>query len=92
MAKATKSLDALLKNHPNLKAKLIEALETEHFFITTSCQLRKKPGDPNDLQHCFHHQNYPPQDIVKTLRHIERDFTSKVCPTAASDDLEGDMH
>lgn len=83
------SLNALLLNHPDLRGKLVEAIETDHFFITISCQLKRSPDDPHDLQHFYKPQNYPPQDVVNTLRHLARDYVAKVMPAAAPDNPGG---
>ena len=80
------ALSVLLKKHPALQAKLIEALETDRFFVTLSCQKKKTPADPNDLKHFWIQQKYPPNDVLLSLRHIANDYKAKECPTA---EIEG---
>lgn len=78
----TEILTAMLAKHPGLADKIIEALETDRFFITISCQKKKTPADPHDLKHFWHQQQYPPNDVLLSLRHIANDYKAKECPTA----------
>ena len=80
------ALSVLLKKHPALQAKLIEALETDRFFVTLSCQKKKSPGDPHDLQHYWSRHRYAVNDVLLSLRHIANDYKAKECPTA---EIEG---
>jgi len=82
----TDLLMVMLASHPGLADKLIEALETDRFFITISCQKKKSPADPNDLHHFWIQQKYPPNDVLLSLRHIANDYKAKECPTA---EIEG---
>jgi len=84
-----KSLEAMLYDYPDLQAKLIEAIETNRFFITISCQKKDKADDPDDLQHFFKQQFYPPADVIGTLRHLLRDATAKLMPGAEIDNSPG---
>ena len=86
-----KSLEAMLYDYPDLKAKLIEAIETNHFFITISCQKKDKADDPHDLRHFYKQQFYPPAQVIATLRHLLADTTAKLLPGAQIDDKGGGM-
>ena len=79
-------LMASLARHPELTAKLAEAIGTDHFFITVSCQL-KRPGDPNDLQHFWSRVHYPVNDVLPSLKHIAGNFAAKEMPNA---EIEGE--
>jgi len=74
----------------DLTAKLIEALDTGHYFITISCQKKDKPADPHDLKHFWICTGYMPNDVVPSLRHIIADFCAKEMPNAEAGD--GDWH
>jgi hypothetical protein len=87
--KPQKSLDELLTGRPELKAKLIEAIETDHFFITVSCQKKRNADETNDLQHYRINHNYPGQDVVNTLNHIKREFMARHMPNDLADDGPG---
>ena len=87
-----KSLEAMLFKHRELKAKLIEALESNHFFITISCQKKDRPDDPHDLRHYWQQEFYPPAAAIATLRHLLRDATATLMPGAEIDDKPGGMY
>lgn len=72
----------LLGSHLDLRSKLLEALETGHFFITISCQKKDKPEDPHDLKHFWIRAGYMPNDVVLSLRHLTADFCAKEMPNA----------
>lgn len=72
----------LLKDELELCGKLIEALETQAWLVTISCQKRLKPDDPHDLQHFRMNKGYPVGDIVSSLKCIAADFTAKENPSA----------
>ena len=80
-------ITAMLSNQPGLRDKLIEALETDRFFITLSFQKKYKPDDPNDLQHFWQRQHFMANDVLPSLRHIANDFAAKEMPNA---EVEGD--
>lgn len=81
----------LLKTNLELKDKLIEALETDHFFITISCEKRKSPDDPHDLKHYWKVEKYPKDDVLNTLRHLIRDYAAKEQPLADLGE-DGELH
>jgi len=80
-------LIALLSTQPELAAKLLEAIETARYFISISFQKKKSPGDPHDLQHFWHRQRYPVNDVLPSLRHIANDYKAKEMPNA---EVKGD--
>ena len=80
------NLAAMLSYHPALMFKLIEALETDRFFITLSFQKKKSAADRHDLQHFWHRQQYPVNDVLPSLRHLANDYKAKECPEA---EIEG---
>ena len=71
-----------LKRHPELAVKLLEALETERFFITVTCQKKRSATDKNDLQHYYTRRQFMQNDVVPSLRHIAADFAAKEMPQA----------
>jgi hypothetical protein len=75
-------LQKLLIPHPGLAGKLIEALETERFFITLTFQKKYKPDDPHDLHHYYERRQFMVNDVVPALKHIAADFNAKENPTA----------
>jgi predicted RNA-binding protein with EMAP domain len=83
--RAGKLIEMLGRYH-DLRDKLIEAIGTDHFFITVSCQL-KRPGDPNDLQHFWSRVHYPVNDVLPSLKHIAGNFAAKEMPNA---EIEGE--
>ena len=72
----------LLATQPDLRAKLLEALETDRFFITISLQKKSRPEDANDLQHYWIRQHYAVNDVLPSIRHIIGDYTAKEMPNA----------
>lgn len=78
----------LLEARPEIRAKLIEALETQHFMLTIHCQL-VRPGAPSDLQHYLFQQAYNPNDIVNSLKHIATVHAAKTDPTAEVSGADG---
>jgi len=87
-----KSLEAMLYDHPDLKAKLIEAIETNRFFITISWEKKDKADDPHNLRHFYKQQFYPAAQVIGTLRHLIADATAKLMPGAAIDEKTGGMY
>ena len=81
-----KLLTLLLATQPELRAKLLEALETDQFFITISFCREKTPEDPNDLKHFYCRHNYAGNDVLPSIRHIIGDYTAKEMPTAEIED------
>lgn len=75
-------LEELLAREPELAAKLVEALETDRYFITISYQKKCKPDDQHDLQHYWLRHKYNPNDVVPGLKHLAADFIAKEIPTA----------
>jgi len=75
------AVSILLRNYPELRDKLIEALGTEHFLVTVHGQLIK-PDSPGDLQHYLFQNAYPPGDIVNSLKHIATVHAAKMSPAA----------
>jgi len=83
----TEILMVMLAKHPGLRRKLLDALETERFFITLSFQKKLKPDDPNDLQHFWQRMGFMANDVLPSLRHIANDYKAKEMPNA---EVEGD--
>jgi len=81
LASGRLTLDQMLKSYPELRDKLTEAMQTEHFLVTVHCQL-VKPGVPGDLQHYLFQCAYPPGDIVSSLKHIATVHAAKMSPAA----------
>jgi len=79
---AKEKLAVLLNHSPGLADKLIEALETDRFFVTISCQKKRRPEDPNDLQHFYQRTGYALNDVLPSLKHIAADFAAKEMPNA----------
>ncbi len=77
-----KRLAVLLTWEPELAAKLVEALETDRYFITISCQKKDKPDDQHDLRHYWLQHKYNTNDVVPGLKHLAADFIAKEIPTA----------
>jgi len=78
----TDLLMVMMACHPGLADKLIEALETDRFFITISCQKKRRADDPNDLQHYYQRTGYMLNDVLPSIKHIAADFAAKEMPTA----------
>jgi len=83
----TEILMVMLAKHPGLRRKLLDALETERFFITLSFQKKLKPDDPNDLQHFWQRMGFMANDVLPSLKHIAADYAAKEMPNA---EVEGD--
>ena len=77
-----KKVSLFLNRFPLLTAKLIEALETDRFFITLSYQKKKSPGDPHDLKHYWHRQGFEANDVLPAMKRIANDFKAKEMPCA----------
>ena len=75
-------LKALLAGHPGLRAKLIEAIETDRFFITVTFQKKYKPTDQHDLHHYFCRRQFMVNDVLPSMKHIANDFKAKEMPGA----------
>lgn len=82
-------LEKLLDKEPELAAKLVEALETDRYFITISCQKKDKPDDQHDLKHYWMQRGYNKNDVVPSLKHLAADFIAKENPTADLPDKNG---
>jgi len=80
--KQSQRLITFLSAQPELRDKLIEAIETERFLVTLSFQKKKSPDDPNDLQHFCCRQGYELNDVIPSLKHIAADFAAKEMPNA----------
>lgn len=72
----------LFDKEPELAAKLVEALETDRYFITISYQKKDKPDDQHDLRHYWLQHKYKKDDVVPGLKHLAADFIAKENPTA----------
>lgn len=79
----------LFDREPELAAKLAEALATDRYFITISCQKKDKPEAPHDLKHYYLRHKYNPNDVVPGLKHLAADFIAKENPTADLPDKNG---
>ena len=77
-------LAGLLGKYPGLSDKLIEALETDRFFITLSFQKKDRPDDPHDLRHFWHREKFSANDVVPSLKHLAADYNAKENPSAAT--------
>ena len=82
---ARKLLD-LFGRHPGLRDKLIEAFESDRFFLAVSFQKKDKPEDPHNLRHFWHRKKFNPFDVVKSLKHIAADWCAKENPMAQIED------
>ncbi|MBA7650352.1 hypothetical protein ES703_58155 [subsurface metagenome] len=82
-------LKKLLAREPELAAKLVEALETDRYFITISCQKKYEPDDQHDLQHYWMQRGYNKNDVMPSLKHLAADFIAKENPTADLPDKNG---
>jgi len=82
MMPADEKLAALLQAQPGLRAKLIEAIETDRFFITVTFQKKYKPTDQHDLHHYFCRRQFMVNDVLPTMKHIANDFKAKEMPGA----------
>ena len=82
MMPVNEKLAALLQAQPELRAKLIEALETDRFFITVTFQKKYKPTDQHDLHHYFCRRQFMVNDVLPAMKHIANDFKAKEMPCA----------
>ena len=82
MMPANEKLTALLQAQPGLRAKLIEALETDRFFITVTFQKKYKPTDQHDLHHYYCRRQFMVNDVLPSMKHIANDFKAKEMPGA----------
>lgn len=82
MIPVNEKLAALLQAQPELRAKLIEALETDRFFITVTFQKKYKPTDQHDLHHYFCRRQFMVNDVLPSMKHIANDFKAKEMPGA----------
>ena len=82
MIPVNEKLAALLQAQPELRAKLIEALETDRFFITVTFQKKYKPTDQHDLHHYFCRRQFMVNDVLPSMKHIANDFKAKEMPCA----------
>lgn len=80
-------LAELLKSQPELVDKLIEALETDRFFITVTFQKKYRPDDRHDLHHYFCRRQFMLNDVLPSMKHIANDFKAREMPGA---EIEGD--
>ena len=87
--KQKEKLEQLLAREPQLRAKLAEALETDRYFITISCQRKDADHDEHDLQHFWMCHKYNQKDVVKTLKHLAADYMAKENPTGDLPDKTG---
>jgi len=72
----------LIKKQPGLADKLLEALETDRYFITVTFQKKYKPTDQHDLHHYFCRRQFMKNDVVPALKHLANDFMAKEMPNA----------
>lgn len=84
MKKAQK-LAVLMKRNPELAAKLLEALETDRFFITVTFQKKYKPTDTHDLYHYYNRRQFMVNDVMPSFKQLVNDFKAKEIPGAAVD-------
>jgi len=82
MMPADEKLAALLQAQPGLRAKLIEAIETDRFFITVTFQKKYKPTDQHDLHHYYCRRQFMVNDVLPSMKHIANDFKAKEMPGA----------
>ena len=82
-------LAGLLEAEPALSAQLLEALETERWFITVHFQKKYKPDDEHDLHHHYTIKGYPKQDAAASLKNIASQFNSIEFPQAELPDENG---
>ena len=82
MMPANEKLAALLQAQPGLRAKLIEAIETDRFFITVTFQKKYKPTDQHDLHHYYCRRQFMVNDVLPSMKHIANDFKTKEMPGA----------
>jgi len=88
MMPANEKLTALLQAQPGLRAKLIEAIETDRFFITVTFQKKYKPTDQHDLHHYYCRRQFMVNDVLPSMKHIANDFKAKEMPGAEIDSNE----
>ena len=88
MMPADEKLAALLQAQPGLRAKLIEAIETDRFFITVTFQKKYKPTDQHDLHHYYCRRQFMVNDVLPSMKHIANDFKAKEMPGAEIDSNE----
>jgi len=82
MIPVNEKLAALLQAQPEFRDKLIEALETDRFFITVTFQKKYKPTDQHDLHHYFCRRQFMVNDVLPSMKHIANDFKAKEMPGA----------
>jgi hypothetical protein len=75
-------LAELLKNEPELRAKLVEAMETGRWLVTVHFQKKYKPEDEHDLHHFYCIRGYPKNDVPVSLKNTAADFIAKELPNA----------
>lgn len=86
-----KKLLDLFRNEPGLQAKLLEAFETERWFVTVHFQKKYKPTDEHDQHHFLCHKAYPLKDIPASLKNVASNFIVNELPNADIPD-DGGWH
>ena len=82
-------LGELLEAEPALSARLLEALETDRWFITIHFQKKYRPDDEHDLHHHYTIMGYPKQDAAASLKNIASQLIADEFPQAELPDGNG---